>query len=51
VTHGDAPWAATASPELRSGRYRARQLAFTSSKQGGGQGDPYPGVLDGGLGS
>jgi hypothetical protein len=30
---------------------RARRLGFTSSKRSGGQGDPYPGVLDGGLGS
>jgi hypothetical protein len=49
--HGGAPQAMAASPEVRSGRYGARRLGFTSSKRSGGQGDPYPGVLDGGLGS
>jgi hypothetical protein len=49
--HGGAPWVATASPELRSEPYGARQLGFISSKWSEGQGDPYPGVLDGGLGS
>jgi hypothetical protein len=36
--HGDAPWVATASPELRSGRYGARQLGFISSKWSEGKG-------------
>jgi hypothetical protein len=46
---GAAPW--LTSPEFRSGRYGARRLWFSSSKQSGGQGDPYLGDLDGGLGS
>jgi hypothetical protein len=45
------PWAAMDSPEFRSRHYGERRLGFTSSKRSGGQGDPYPGVLDGGLGS
>jgi hypothetical protein len=48
---GGAPWAATALPEFRSRRYRARRLGFSSSNWSGGQGDAYPGVLDDGLGS
>jgi hypothetical protein len=51
ATHGNAPWVAVASPEFRSERYEARRLGFTSSKRSRGQGNPYPGVLDGGLGS
>jgi hypothetical protein len=48
---GDARHAAVASPEFCSGRYGARRLGFSSSKWSERQGDPYPGVLDGGLGS
>jgi hypothetical protein len=51
VMHSGVPWAAMDSPEFRSGHYGERRLGFTSSKRSGGQGDPYPGVLDGGLGS
>jgi hypothetical protein len=42
-----APW--PASPDFHSRHYGARRLGFSRSKRSGGQGDPYPGVLDGGL--
>jgi hypothetical protein len=41
----------SSSPELASVRTGARQPRVSSSKWSGGQGDPYPRVLDAGLGS
>jgi hypothetical protein len=41
------PW--PASPEFRCWSYGAWRIVFSSSKRSGGQGDPDPGVLDGGL--
>jgi hypothetical protein len=41
----------SSSLELASEGTRAQQVRFSCSKRSGGQGDPYPRVLDGGLGS
>jgi hypothetical protein len=41
----------SSSSELASERTGARRPRVSSSKRSGGQGDPYPRVLDGGLGS
>jgi hypothetical protein len=51
VTLDGAPWSVVASLELRSEHYGSWRLGFTSSKRSRGQGDPYPGVLNGVLGS
>jgi hypothetical protein len=45
---GGVPWPPV---KLASERTRARRPTVSSSKWSGGQGDPYPTLLDGGLGS